>query len=296
MGAVTPRPANIDPLAAIRVSDAAVIEEELASAEPPDIRTTERQLLARGQALMERIDTLQPGVKVEITVVDGDQGPDGKVEYAVYYRTRLRRRLRLRTRVRLQTCRIQVPRAWLANAPIEVCEAAIAHELGHVERLSAAHGLRREIARKRIGSRASDAWWLGLGCAASGVVAPSASLFPLAAAFISAGVLLQHARCLLNRREEYAADRIAAALVGPQPVIDCMRHLHRIGATSRYERWYRTTLVVLGLHTHPSDRNRIKAINAANPGGDANGHESTPRLAAAVGSVRRCQNPRSNVK
>jgi len=138
--------------------------------------------------------------------------------------------------------------AYAAHAP-EKLDAALAHEIGHLDRVHSVPDLAGACAL-----RAADfiAPWLvtvSIFVALGG--APTVS-----AVLLGAGLLIGHIRCHLCRRHEYAADRYAVGLVGTEPVIRYLTGLQESTPTGLRHR----LRLAFGSAAHPSPAARIKRL------------------------------------
>ena len=206
----------------------------------------EDEVVALGAALIERVGSPMLGGRLPLRVVVVDDW-------------------------RMVLCgnRICVPRSWLAESP-DVVEAGITHELYHVERLQTRWDLFRHLALRGC-RRFVPALWVAFFVSVflfAGVVSVS---------LLVAVMVLSHVPCWLMRREEFAADRYAAGLVGAGSVVRCLgvmegERLGRMRGGSWLERavvakgepsWFEEAFVSLfSPDDHPSDRARVRRLAA----------------------------------
>lgn len=158
-------------------------------------------------------------------------------------------------RMVLAGSRICVPRSWLVESP-DVVEAGIAHELYHVKRVQGDRDLFRHFVLRGCGKPVPVLWVAFL---------VSVFVFPVVVwgSLLWGVLLLSHVPCWLMRREEFAADRFAADLVGAGAVVRCLgvMEVERSAVAKGEASWFEELVVsFFAPDDHPSDRARVRRL------------------------------------
>jgi Zn-dependent protease with chaperone function len=149
--------------------------------------------------------------------------------------------------------RLHVGRMLLENAPDPVLEALIAHEIGHL--LKPVRLPRRILELVTV---LATSWAALIACVLTGVVGvalDSDSVTGAAGAAASCVLLLNAVTGTMSRRDEYAADRFAASVVGEQQVMLALAWMG--GVDPLPDPPFPISLVL----THPSKAARIRRLD-----------------------------------